>query len=69
MPQEFTQAQLEAAARSLLTKRVLSKGGKQPSALAVDMVVRTLALRAMREAKDRATSPASDSEPAPPASS
>ena len=46
-----SQMQLQTAAVKLIAEKVLSKGGKMPSEAALKAAARTLADRAMRQAK------------------
>ncbi len=50
-PSEDLRPLLEQAAKNLIQERVLSKGGKQPSQEAVDMVARMIANKGIREGK------------------
>ena len=48
-PSDDLRPLLEQAAKNLIQKLILSKGGKQPSQEAVDIAARVLANRAIRE--------------------
>ena len=50
-PSDDLRPLLEQAAKNLIQERVLSKGGKQPSQEAVDMVARLIANKGIREGK------------------
>ena len=50
-PSDDLRPLLEKAAKNLIQKLILSKGGKQPSQEAVDIAARVIANRAIRECK------------------